>query len=61
MTKKTQNDIEKSEITMDDLIFHFREKCSLCGHHRIMHDSHGKCEGVMNKPCNSGCDNFSPE
>jgi len=26
-----------------------------------MHDEFGKCEGVMNKPCNSGCDKFNPE
>lgn len=61
MTQKTQNDIRTSDIRMEDLIIHFREKCSGCGHHRIMHDSLGKCEGVMNKPCNSGCDEFNPE
>jgi len=61
MTLQTENKIKKSEITMGELIPHFREKCSVCGHHRIMHDEFGKCEGVMNKPCNSGCDNFTPE
>jgi hypothetical protein len=46
---------------MTELIQYFREKCSVCGHHRIMHDDLGKCEGVMNKPCNSGCDGFLAE
>ena len=41
-----------------ELITYFREKCKICGHHRIMHDNLGKCEGVMNKPCTSGCDKF---
>jgi len=61
LTQKTQNDILGSKISLEDLISHFREKCSVCGHHRIMHDSIGKCEGVMNKPCTSGCDSFNPE
>jgi len=26
-----------------------------------MHNELGKCEGVMNKPCNSGCDSFEAE
>ena len=46
---------------MGSLILHFREKCRICGHHRIMHDQAGRCEGVMNKPCNSGCDGFEAE
>ena len=57
----TDGKIAKSDIEMSDLIAYFRVKCRNCGHHRIMHDGVGKCEGVMNKPCNSGCDNFSPE
>jgi hypothetical protein len=61
MTLQTEDKIKKSDITMGELITYFREKCSACGHHRIMHDEFGKCEGVMNKPCNSGCDNFTPE
>jgi hypothetical protein len=61
LTQKTQNDIVESKISLENLITHFREKCSVCGHHRIMHDSIGKCDGVMNKPCTSGCDAFSPE
>ncbi|MDH3277991.1 MAG: hypothetical protein OEM21_07815 [Nitrosopumilus sp.] len=61
MTDKIQKEIKESKISMEDLIMHFREKCSVCGHHRIMHDSFGKCEGVMNKPCTSGCDEFNPE
>ncbi|MFQ5440588.1 MAG: hypothetical protein ACE5DL_03895 [Nitrosopumilaceae archaeon] len=61
MTRKTQNEINESKLELEDLIVHFREKCKVCGHHRIMHDSSGKCEGVMNKPCNSGCDEFDPE
>jgi hypothetical protein len=50
--------ITKSGILVKELIFFFREKCKNCGHQRIMHNEFGKCEGVMNKPCNSGCDNF---
>ena len=61
MTSDTESKIQKSEMTNVELIAHFREKCKVCGHHRIMHDGLGKCEGVMNKPCNSGCDNFQPE
>ncbi|MBA4459547.1 MAG: hypothetical protein H2B02_01490, partial [Nitrosopumilaceae archaeon] len=55
MTRQTENQIHQSGMETKDLIAHFREKCKICGHHRIMHDEHGKCEGVMNKPCNSGC------
>ena len=61
MTIKTEQKIKDSDITLADLISHFREKCKICGHHRIMHNEIGKCEGVMNKPCNSGCDSFNPE
>ena len=61
MTLQTDNKIKKSEITLGELIQYFREKCSGCGHHRIMHDEFGKCEGVMNKPCTSGCDSFISE
>ncbi len=61
MTIQTENKIKESTITNNELITHFREKCRICGHHRIMHDEFGKCEGVMNKPCNSGCDKFNPE
>ena len=56
-----QSRIKKSGISLNELIAFFREKCSICGHHRIMHNEFGKCEGVMNKPCNSGCDDFNPE
>ena len=56
-----QSRIKKSCISLNELIAFFREKCSICGHHRIMHNEFGKCEGVMNKPCNSGCDDFNPE
>jgi len=61
MASNTESKIEESEITTAELISYFREKCKICGHHRIMHDELGKCEGVMNKPCNSGCDNFNSE
>lgn len=61
MTHQTKNKIQQSGIETRELISHFREKCKICGHHRIMHDEHGKCEGVMNKPCNSGCDAFVEE
>ncbi|HJJ24835.1 MAG: hypothetical protein CK526_00175 [Thaumarchaeota archaeon] len=61
MTSATQLKIEKSELSTNELIIHFREKCKICGHHRIMHDNSGKCEGVMNKPCTSGCDQFNSE
>lgn len=61
MTIETENKILASDIKLEELIFHFREKCKGCGHHRIMHNELGKCEGVMNKPCNSGCDEFMAE
>lgn len=53
--------IAKLDIPMNELTAYFRGKCSNCGHQRIAHDEFGKCEGVMNKPCSSGCDNFDPE
>lgn len=53
--------LSKQDIPIGDLIAYFRVKCASCGHHRIMHDKDGKCEGVMNKPCTSGCDKFKPE
>ena len=61
MTRDTETKIQQSDIPNAELISHFREKCKICGHHRIMHDDVGKCEGVMNKPCNSGCDKFEAE
>jgi len=61
MTKETELKIQESEITTIELISHFREKCKICAHHRIMHNDLGVCEGVMNKPCTSGCDAFEPE
>ena len=61
MSNETQVKIEKSELSTGELISYFREKCSICAHHRIMHDDLGKCEGVMNKPCTSGCDKFNAE
>jgi len=61
MTKETELKIRESEITTIELISHFREKCKICAHHRIMHNDLGVCEGVMNKPCTSGCDAFDPE
>ena len=48
-------------IPMNDLFEYFKTKCVICGHQRIMHDESGKCYGVMNKPCSSGCDSFKPE
>ena len=56
-----ENEIVKSKIPMNLLEDYFRTKCSICGHQRIAHDEFGKCNGVMNKPCSSGCDKFSPE
>ena len=61
MAETIQSKIDNSGISTAELIAHFREKCKICGHHRIMHNELGKCEGVMNKPCNSGCDNFESE
>lgn len=61
MAEKTQSKIQRSGISTVELIAHFREKCKVCGHHRIMHDHQGVCEGVMNKPCMSGCDAFVEE
>ena len=48
-------------IPKSELWEYFKTKCSVCGHHRIMHDESGRCDGVMNKPCNSGCESFVPE
>ena len=61
MAEATTLKIQNSEISLAELITHFREKCKICGHHRIMHNELGKCEGVMNKPCTSGCDKFEAE
>lgn len=55
------NRVTKLDVSMNELLLFFRRKCRICGHQRIMHDELGKCEGVMNKPCNSGCDLYSPE
>lgn len=61
MAADVESQIRASGIPPNDLILHFRERCRVCGHHRIMHDQAGRCEGVMNKPCNSGCDGFEAE
>ncbi len=61
MTQETESKIQESKISTAELIAHFREKCKICRHHQIMHNELGKCEGVMNKPCNSGCDGFEAE
>ncbi|MGH1567583.1 MAG: hypothetical protein ACRBB5_09280 [Nitrosopumilus sp.] len=61
MTRETETKIQDSNISTAEIITHFREKCKICGHHRIMHNEFGVCEGVMNKPCNSECDGFIPE
>ena len=39
MTADTESKIQQSGISTADLISHFREKCKICGHHRIMHDA----------------------
>ena len=46
MTKEIELNIEKSNIPLAEIISHFREKCKICGHHRIMHNELGVCEGV---------------
>ena len=61
MSDAVEFKIKKSEITKSELIGYFREKCTICGHHRIMHNELDVCEGVMNKPCTSGCDKFEAE
>ena len=61
MTSEIQSKIAQSDISVVALISHFRETCKICGHHRIMHNDLEKCEGVMNKPCTSGCDKFNAE
>ena len=61
MTQETESKIQESGISTAELVAHFREKCKICGHHRIMHNELGKCEGVMNKPCNSCCDSYDSE
>ena len=42
-----ESKIEKSEISTAELIGHFRQKCKTCGHHRIMHNEFGQCEGAV--------------
>ena len=42
MTSETESKIEQSDVSVAELITHFREKCKICGHHRIMHDNLGK-------------------
>ncbi|NJK77734.1 MAG: hypothetical protein HC944_01460 [Nanoarchaeota archaeon] len=49
------------DIPYGQLNAYFRMKCRICSHQRIAHDDLGKCEGVMNKPCTSGCDKFMSE
>ena len=61
MAELIQSKIQDSGISLAELIAHFREKCKICGHHRIMHNELGVCEGVMNMPCNSGCDSYESE
>lgn len=61
MEKDIEFKIQESNLSVTELISYFREKCKICGHHRIMHNELGVCEGVMNKPCNSGCDCFDSE
>ena len=61
MNNNIESKIRESGIPTAEIISHFREKCKVCGHHRIMHDEQGICEGVMNKPCTSGCDSFVSE
>ena len=58
---QTQDKITSSKIPMVILEEYFRTKCVVCGHQRIAHTEFGNCNGVMNKPCSSGCDSFSPE
>jgi hypothetical protein len=61
VTKEIGLKIQESAISLAELIAHFREKCKTCGHHRIMHNELSACDGVMNKPCTSGCDCFESE
>ena len=65
MSKESYHEIESkiadTNIPMSLLEDYFRVKCSICGHQRIAHTEFGNCNGVMNKPCSSGCDKFSPE
>ena len=64
MSKESYLEIE-SKISQSGIPFslleeYFRIKCRVCGHQRIAHTAFGNCNGVMNKPCSSGCDKFSP-
>jgi len=61
VTDETESKIRDSNISTAELISYFRKKCKICAHHRIMHNELGVCEGVMNKPCTSGCDKFEAE
>ena len=54
MTSETASKIVQSEISNAELITHFREKCKICGHHRIMHNELGKCEGAGLQLCPPG-------
>lgn len=61
LAETIESKIQNSGLSIKELIMYFRNKCTICGHHRIMHNEFGKCEGVMNKPCMSGCDSFKAE
>jgi hypothetical protein len=38
MAGETESKIQDSNLSTAELISHFREKCKICGHHRIMHN-----------------------
>ncbi len=41
MNGETESKIQDSNLSNAELISHFREKCKICGHHRIMHNELG--------------------
>ena len=62
MTRDTETKIQESDISTAEIIISFQRKMqrfvaiieSCITNLEI-------CEGVMNKPCSSGCDGFDPE
>ncbi|MBS3925806.1 MAG: hypothetical protein KGZ34_03840 [Nitrosarchaeum sp.] len=61
MDDNISSKIASLDVPYSKIIEYFRMKCRICGHQRIAHNELEKCEGVMNKPCTSGCDKFISE
>lgn len=61
MEDSVSSKIASLDVPYNQIIEYFGMKCCICGHQRIAHNELEKCEGVMNKPCTSGCDKFVSE